>query len=74
MVLRMTRRYLFPHAGKELNEIVLYDKTVEKACKGINIIEAEDSRLKDIEFVSKMVNLSDMYIRKGVSMQATTRI
>lgn len=70
----MTRRYLFPHAGKELNEIVLYDKTVEKACKGINIIEAEDSRLKDIEFVSKMVNLSDMYIRKGVSMQATTRI
>ncbi len=40
---------------------------MERACMGINIIEAEDSKLKDIRFVAKMNNLSDLYIRKFVS-------
>ena len=47
-----------------INEIVLEDKRYDRGCKNINIIEAEDSHLKDIRFAAKMVNLSDLYISK----------
>jgi hypothetical protein len=46
-----------------IDEIVLVDKKYDRNCKNIDIVEAEDSHLLDIRFASKMVNLSDLYIR-----------
>lgn len=54
-----------------INEIVQEDKKYDRPCKNITIIEAEDSHLRDIRFASKMINLSDLYIRTPPPMQAT---
>lgn len=45
-----------------LNEIIFEDKKYDRACRNINIVEAEDSHFKDVRFVAKMINLSDLYI------------
>jgi hypothetical protein len=46
-----------------INEIVLEDKKYDRSCRNVTIIEAEDSHLTDIRFASRMLNLSDLYIR-----------
>lgn len=53
-----------------INDIVLGDKKYDRSCKNVTIIEAEDSHLKDIRFATKMLNLSDLYIRIYSGIQA----
>jgi hypothetical protein len=54
-----------------INEIVLEDKKYDRSCRNVTIIEAEDSHLTDVRFVSKMLNLSDLYIRTAPETQDT---